>query len=101
MLAIAPVRTDIFTIRQGEGGRQTLNRMGAPFPVMRHTRRWIDVEDDQAGANRQTASLAGLAAMLLLVVVCLVLVRELRHQSSIEDCLLSGRSTCAETTTLP
>ena len=68
---------------------------------MRQARRWIDVEDDQAGANRQTASLAALAAMLLLVVVSLALVRELRHQSTVEDCLLSGRTNCAETVTLP
>ena len=68
---------------------------------MRQARRWSDVEDDQAGANRQTASLAALAAMLLLVVVSLALVRELRHQSTVEDCLLSGRTNCAETVTLP
>ncbi len=61
---------------------------------MRQARHWVHHEDDQAGANRQTASLAALAAMLLLVVVCLVLVRELRVKAQIEDCLLTGRTNC-------
>jgi hypothetical protein len=63
---------------------------------MRHARRWIDREDDQAGANRQTASLGGLALVLLLVIVCLLLVRELQYKSTVEDCLLSGRSNCGD-----
>jgi hypothetical protein len=51
-------------------------------------------DDDQDGADRQTASLAGLAVALLLVVIGLFLVRELQAKAAIEDCLLAGRSTC-------
>ena len=51
-------------------------------------------DDDQEGANRQTASLAGLAVALLLVVVGLFLVRQLHEKSMIEDCLMSGRTNC-------
>jgi hypothetical protein len=45
-------------------------------------------------ADRQTASLAGLAATLLILVVCLWVTRELRHKSLIEDCLMAGRTNC-------
>lgn len=61
---------------------------------MRNVRRFLDLEDEEAGANRQTASLAALAITLFLVVVSFALIRELRHQSSVEDCLLSGRTNC-------
>ena len=61
---------------------------------MRHVQRWVDTEDDQAGANRQTASLAALAVTLFLVVVALALVNHLRYTSTVEDCLLSGRTNC-------
>jgi hypothetical protein len=52
-------------------------------------------DEDQEGADRQTASLAGLAFALLLVVVGLFLVHTLQHKTMIEDCLLSGRTNCA------
>ncbi len=52
-------------------------------------------DDAQDVANRQTASLAGLAFALLLVVVGLFLVHTLRSKATVEDCLLSGRSNCA------
>ena len=68
---------------------------------MRHVRRWTDIEDDQAGANRQTASLAAMAVLLLLVAVGLGLIHELRYKATIEDCLLSGRTNCVEAQTLP
>ena len=61
---------------------------------MRQAHRWVDTEDDQAGANRQTASLAALALTLLLVVVCVGLVNQLRYKTTVEDCLLSGRTNC-------
>jgi hypothetical protein len=64
--------------------------------LMRHVQRWVDAEDDDTGANRRTASLAALAAVLILIVVCLGLVRELRYKSCMEDCMLSGRTNCAE-----
>jgi hypothetical protein len=53
----------------------------------------IDPEQ-QAEADRQTASLAGLAVAVLLVVVGLFLVQELRAESMIEDCLLAGQTQC-------
>jgi hypothetical protein len=50
---------------------------------------------DQPGdADRQTATLAGLAIALLLVVVGLFLVQELRAKARVEDCLLAGRRDC-------
>ena len=49
---------------------------------------------DQAEANRQTASLAGLMIALVLVVVGLFLIRELHATAVLEDCLLSGSVTC-------
>ncbi len=56
--------------------------------------RFFANDDDQEGANRQTASLAGLAVALLLVVVGLFLIRQLHEKSMIEDCLMSGRTNC-------
>ena len=53
----------------------------------------IDPED-QAEEDRRTASLAGLAVSLLLVVLGLFLVKELHAKSILEDCLLSGQSHC-------
>jgi hypothetical protein len=55
-------------------------------------------EDDQEGADRQTASLAGLAFALLLVVIGLVLVHTLRSKAIVEDCLMSGRTNCETVT---
>ena len=51
-------------------------------------------ERDPEGADRQTASLAGLAVALFLVVVGLFLVKALEHKSRLEDCLMSGRTNC-------
>ena len=62
---------------------------------MPHIARFIFTgDDDQDGADRQTASLAGMAVALLLVVVGLFLVHQLHHKALLEDCLLSGRSNC-------
>ena len=49
--------------------------------------------DEQEG--RVTSSLAGLAFVLALVIVGLLLVRVLKKQSELEDCLMSGRTNCA------
>jgi hypothetical protein len=68
--------------------------------TMRQVQRWVDNEDDQAGANRQTASLAALALTLFLVVVCVGLVNQLRYKATIEDCLLSGRTNCGVSITM-
>ena len=53
-------------------------------------------EDQDAGADRQTASLAALAVTLLLVVIGLALVQQLRAATDFEDCVMSGRSTCGQ-----
>ena len=52
------------------------------------------VEDETAEANRLTASLAGLAVALMLVVAGLFLIQHLRDKARIEDCLMSGRFNC-------
>lgn len=49
-------------------------------------------EDEQD--NRVTASLAGLAFILLLAVLGLMLVHVLQNKSQTEDCLMSGRTNC-------
>jgi hypothetical protein len=53
--------------------------------------RFDDADED---AHRHTASLGGVAITLLLVVLGLLLVRELRSESTLEDCLLTGRTNC-------
>ena len=53
-----------------------------------------NAEVEQAEANRVTASLAGLAAALLFVVVGLTVVHHLRDEGRVEDCLMSGRNNC-------
>jgi hypothetical protein len=55
---------------------------------------WYDPLEDQDTADRQTASLGGVAIALLLIVVGLFLIQELHAKVQIEDCLLSGRSNC-------
>ncbi len=47
-----------------------------------------------ADADRQTTGLAAIAVVLALVVVSLFLVRQLRRQSELQDCLLTGTSHC-------
>ncbi len=51
-------------------------------------------ETDQDGANRQTASLAGMAIALLLVVAGLFLIHRLHAETMVEDCLMAGRLNC-------
>ncbi len=50
--------------------------------------------DEAAEENRLTASLAGLAVALLVVVAGLFLIQHLRDKARIEDCLMSGRFNC-------
>ena len=57
----------------------------------KYSHRFDETEED---ANRQTASLGGVAIALLIVVLGLMLVRQLRLESTLEDCLFSGRSDC-------
>lgn len=52
------------------------------------------VRDEAAEENRLTASLAGLAVALLLVVAGLFLIQHLRDKAQVEDCLMSGRFNC-------
>ena len=56
-------------------------------------RHWL-IEPDEEAADRQTASLAGIAITLLLLVVGLFLIRELHSKAAVEDCLMAGRSNC-------
>jgi hypothetical protein len=59
------------------------------------TRGWpLSDAEEQEVANRQTASLAGVAITLLLIVLGMILVRELHAKASIEDCLMAGRTNC-------
>ena len=60
---------------------------------MQQERHWI-VDEDEETANRQTASLGGVAITLLLLVLGLFLVRELHAKGVVEDCLMSGRINC-------
>ena len=53
-----------------------------------------ETAEDLKAADRQTASLAGMAVTLLIVVVSLFLLRELHDKAAIEDCLLAGRNNC-------
>jgi hypothetical protein len=49
---------------------------------------------DESDDARLTASLAGLAVTLALLVGGLMLVRELHVQAQVEDCLMAGRLAC-------
>lgn len=60
---------------------------------MQQEHSWVD-DADAADADRQTASLAGAAITLLLLVVGLYLVRTLYTESAVEDCLMAGRLNC-------
>jgi len=60
---------------------------------MRQHTPWLVEQDDEA-ANRQTASLAGIAVTLVLLVVGLFLVHRLHTKVAIEDCLMAGRNHC-------
>jgi hypothetical protein len=50
--------------------------------------------DDEAD-QRRSAALIGLIIILGLAIAGVVLVRELRERSRLEDCLMSGRTNCA------
>jgi hypothetical protein len=59
------------------------------------TRGWpLSDAEEQEVANRQTASLGGVAVTLLLIIFGMILVRELHAKASIEDCLMAGRTNC-------
>jgi hypothetical protein len=50
---------------------------------------------EQEDEARRTAALLGFIVILLLAIAGVLLVRELRAKSQLEDCLMSGRSNCA------
>jgi hypothetical protein len=51
-------------------------------------------EQEEAGENRQTASLVGVAITLVLLILGLFLVHRLHWAGALEDCLMAGRSNC-------
>ncbi len=57
-------------------------------------RRVRSARDEATEENRLTASLAGLAVALLVVVAGLFLIQHLRDKARVEDCLMSGRFNC-------
>ena len=62
--------------------------------MFRH-RRWLDEEAAELkAADRQTASLAAIVVILLLLVCGLYLVQQLRTAAAVQDCLMSGRRNC-------
>jgi hypothetical protein len=50
---------------------------------------------DGGADQRRSAALIGLIIILALAIAGVVLVRELRERSRLEDCLMSGRTNCA------
>jgi hypothetical protein len=58
----------------------------------------MDDNEREDEEDRVTASLAGMAVALLLVVVGFFLVQKLEASSKLEDCLLQGRTNCAPIT---
>jgi hypothetical protein len=63
---------------------------------MRRLPRWPrrDADEEAEDRNRQTAGLAAIAVVLLLLVCGLFLVQTLRRKAALEDCLMSGRRNC-------
>lgn len=56
-------------------------------------------EEDQQ--ETRTRALIGLAIVLALAIIAIVLVRALRTESQREDCLMTGRTNCAQIATPP
>jgi hypothetical protein len=50
--------------------------------------------DIEEGEARRTNATMGLIVILVLAIAGVVLVRELREKSRIEDCLMAGRRNC-------
>lgn len=61
---------------------------------MHQRRPWLSEDEAEEQANRQTASLAGVAITLLLLVLGVFLVHALHAKGQLEDCLLAGRRNC-------
>ena len=52
-------------------------------------------DGDREADERRSAALIGLIIILALAIAGVILVRELRERSKLEDCLMSGRTNCA------
>ena len=52
-------------------------------------------DGDREADERRSAALIGLIIILALAIAGVLLVRELREKSRLEDCLMSGRTNCA------
>jgi hypothetical protein len=52
-------------------------------------------DGDREADERRSAALIGLIVILALAIAGVLLVRELRERSRLEDCLMSGRTNCA------
>jgi len=52
-------------------------------------------DGDDGADQRRSAALIGLIIILALAIAGVVLVRELREKSRLEDCLMAGRTNCA------
>ena len=50
---------------------------------------------DDDDAARRTAALMGFVVILVLAIAAVLLVRELRSNANLEDCLMAGRRNCA------
>jgi hypothetical protein len=61
---------------------------------MRTPRHWVSNTENREDAQRQTATLAGIAVVLLLLIAGLFLVHTLRATVRVEDCLMAGRLDC-------
>jgi hypothetical protein len=48
----------------------------------------------EEGEARRTNATMGLIVILVLAILGVLLVRELRHESQIEDCIMQGRRNC-------
>ena len=56
---------------------------------------WRDLEREREEEDRRfTASLAGLAAALFLILIGLYVTEQLAAESKLEDCMLQGRLDC-------
>jgi hypothetical protein len=72
------------SVRFGHLARYPVEEPSAMDQRLRH--------DDEA---RRTAALMGFIVILVLAIAGVVLVRELRDNSRLEDCLMAGRRNCA------
>ncbi len=61
---------------------------------MSRYRSWLSPPEMREEADRQTASLAAVVVILVLLALGLFLVHTLRHAASVEDCLMAGRRNC-------